>query len=192
MLAQLYAFWYVLVGLAGLSAPMGSGKEFYDSLNKPRFSPPPVVFGIVWSCLYALMGTAAALLQDSNAGDGWSFELTLFVVFLGVSWLFSFAFFSLHNLLLSLVVVVASLGMSVAVVYYFFQAHLVSGWLFLPTCVWVGFAAYLMGSILVSNPSEHSTVTPRASTCGPFAGSIMPETRAIYPVSYQFLRPVKD
>ena len=38
------------------NSPMsGRSKQWYDRLDKPRFTPPKAVFPIVWTSLYALM-----------------------------------------------------------------------------------------------------------------------------------------
>lgn len=45
----------------------------------------------------------------------------------------------------------ASLAFGITTVYYLFHNYLVSGYLFLPTVIWVAFATYLQLEILVNN-----------------------------------------
>ena len=39
--------------------PSGETGEWYDSLDKPPFTPPNIAFPIVWTTLYALMAASA-------------------------------------------------------------------------------------------------------------------------------------
>ena len=59
-LAATFAF-----GVIGALLGGGTG-QIYTSLNKPPLSPPGIVFPIVWSILYLLMGIGAYFLSNEK------------------------------------------------------------------------------------------------------------------------------
>lgn len=155
MLLTTIFFWYLLVLSASLLGALSSngkkGKRYYKKLDLPSIAPKPWIFGVVWPILYLLQASACWLLQESNAGDEWTFELTLYCIFLGISTLWTPVFFKIQCNMASLIIMLLSTGMATATVYYFFVAHTLSGWLFLPTAIWVLFATYLMLCIYINN-----------------------------------------
>ena len=50
----LFALSFLLLGF--YSAVLTGGASLYGMLNSPPLSPPPIVFGIVWSVLYLIIG----------------------------------------------------------------------------------------------------------------------------------------
>lgn len=161
MLLTTIFFWYLLVLCASLVGALTSdgrrGKRYYKNLDLPQIAPESWVFGIVWPILYVLQASACWLLQDNNASNAWSFELTLYVIFLGVSTLFSPVFFKLRSNLVAFVIMILSVGLGITVNYFFFANYLLSGWLFLPTNIWIVFATYLMLCIWINNRSDTYT-----------------------------------
>ena len=67
---KLYAksilFPVILGGLVGLII---SGSMDYSSLNQPPLSPPSILFPIVWTILYVLMGISYGILKDKSLVD---------------------------------------------------------------------------------------------------------------------------
>lgn len=62
----------ILIPLAvgGLSALLSrNGMAAYQTLEKPPLSPPGVVFPIVWSILYILMGISSAMIWCSESQE---------------------------------------------------------------------------------------------------------------------------
>ena len=58
-----YAFWILLAEGAGGAVGWltREGVRIYtETIEKPPFSPPPIVFPVAWTLLYALMGVSAA------------------------------------------------------------------------------------------------------------------------------------
>ena len=91
---------FILLSLAvgGLSGLLSAeGMDLYDAtVVKPPLSPPPVLFPIVWSVLYILMGIGAARIWLSEAGSDRSKALNLFVAQLAVNFFWSIIFFNLQ------------------------------------------------------------------------------------------------
>ena len=141
-----YAFWIVLAEVVGLVSGLltREATEIYSrTITKPPLSPPGILFPIVWSVLYALMGIGAArvaLTPNSKArSDGllfFSLQLVFnffWSIFFFNMQLFGFAFFWL------LALWVLILGMTL----YFKKSDSLAAYLQIPYLVWVAFAGYL-------------------------------------------------
>ena len=156
MIAQAKAVWWLAVLAAGFFGAFFNDSEWYKLLNKPWWSPPPWVFGIVWTILYIMQATAMMLTQfDTEGLDGaWSIALTLYCVWLGVSTLFMPAFFWLRSFWLGMAVMIASMGLSIATSVLIYNDSLIGFILFLFTTLWVSFATLLFLSISVMSIEE--------------------------------------
>ncbi len=154
MTALIILGWYGLVFGVMIFGALFSGRKtsrkYYKALILPTLSPPPWVFSIIWSILYTLIGTAGWTFQENNHDD-WDVALTWVVVFLAVSSLFSLFFFFVKENFISFIIMIASLALATTADYYLFCGHLLSGYLFLPTVIWVAFATYLQLGILINN-----------------------------------------
>ena len=148
-----HLFWYFFVGTIGCFGAIFNDREYYlYKLKLPKNAPRPFWFGIVWPILYALQALACELYQYYN-DVSWDTTLTLFVVFSGVSGIFTLVFFYFKSLWISLFVMISATGLSITTCYYFFAESTtpVSGFLFLPTVLWIIFATYLMANIVALN-----------------------------------------
>lgn len=129
------------VGGAGALAVM-RGLPAYMALEKPPLTPPAIVFPIVWSVLYVLMGVGAARVWlsrsrfRSRALAAYGFQLVLNVLW--VVW-----FFGLGARLLAFWWLLALQGAVVLMIWTFFRVDRPAGLLQLPYLLWCVFAAYL-------------------------------------------------
>lgn len=141
-----YAFWVLLSEAAGgLSALLTrEGTRLYSTtVIKPPLSPPAILFPIVWTILFLLMGIGAARVYLSPASAARSRALVLFLIQLAVNFFWSLIFFNLEAfgaaffwlLLLWVLVLLMTL--------YFRKVDLTAGRLQIPYLLWVTFAAYL-------------------------------------------------
>lgn len=121
----------------------------YDSLIKPFLAPPSIVFPIMWTILYILMGISYGILKSKNLLNSeikWIYYLQLFVnamwsiIFFIWKWRF-FAF--LWIILLDVLVII--------LVIKFYQKNKISGLLQIPYLLWTLFASYLNLSIYLLN-----------------------------------------
>ncbi len=134
----------LLVNAVGAAPALQGGPDsaWFRALEKPALYPPPVVFGVVWTALFALMGVALWLVWRSDA-DGRRVALALFglqMVF-NVAW--TPAFFALEALLVGLGVVVALWVLVAATVVAFDRVDRRAAALLVPYLLWVTFAAVL-------------------------------------------------
>lgn len=123
---------------------------WYPLLDKSAYTPPNIVFPIVWSILYLLMGISAGLVTAS-AREGRNVVLLVFTLQLLLNFLWSITFFTMRNSLLGLLNIVL---LDVAVIYYIVRSYRVSrvaALLFVPYVVWLAMATYLNAYITIYN-----------------------------------------
>lgn len=137
-------------GFIGSFFTMDSVQTWYTTLNRPLWTPPNWVFAPVWTTLYVLMGTAAYLVSRSKK-LGKTLVLWLFLAHLLVNLFWSIAFFALHELLLSVIVIVALLGLIIVLMRLFWRYSHLATYLMVPYLVWVSYATTLSVGYLFLN-----------------------------------------
>lgn len=80
-----------------------NNQNFYKSLIKPEWSPPPYLFGIVWPVLYTFMGYAAYRIYEKKTENPVQVQKALAVFFLqyALNVIWSPIFFEANNIILS-------------------------------------------------------------------------------------------
>lgn len=140
------------LGIGGLSAFLTKDSiPIYSELNRPKFSPPPEIFPIVWSILFVLVGIAAAIVWCSNGR-----ELDSALLFYGAQLVFNFCwsliFFNFRAYLFAFIWLLALLVLIGITMIKFYKINRISGLLLLPYFAWVCFAGYLNFMIWQLNP----------------------------------------
>ena len=143
-LAATFAF-----GVIGALLGGGTG-QIYTSLNKPPLSPPGIVFPIVWSILYLLIGIGAYFLSNEKNPKS-SFLLKIYWVQLILNALWPLIFWRLRAYEFAAVIIVALIILVVILTIGSFKINKLSAILFLPYIVWLLFALYLNIGIAVLN-----------------------------------------
>lgn len=141
-----YAFWVVFTEMAGgLSGWLTrDGMELYrTAIVKPPLSPPGIVFPIVWTILFALMGVGAARIYLSPASGGRSRALGVFLLQLAFNFFWSILFFDLQRFGLALLWLAVLCLLILWMVLAFHKIDPPSAWLQVPYLLWAVFAAYL-------------------------------------------------
>jgi len=133
------------VGILGAVLTMSSLSVWYEALNKPVFTPPAWLFGPVWTILYLLMGMSLYRAVIKRA------ELKWFIIQLSLNFLWSYLFFSLHEIGLALLEIVVLFGAIIATMIQFRKKDLLAARLLIPYAAWVAFAAFLNLSIWLKN-----------------------------------------
>ena len=146
--------WILLCGVAGAVGGIASANapEFYATLDKPAWAPPPGVFGPVWTVLYLLMAVAAWLVWRERGWTRARGALGLFVVQLALNTAWSWLFFAWHRGGLAFADIVVLLGLIVATLFAFARVRRAAAWLLLPYLAWVSFATALNYSVWQRNP----------------------------------------
>lgn len=131
------------IGIVSAAFTMGAG-NLYTQLERPIFSPPPIVFSIVWPILYLLMGIAAyRIYMRRKEGEDVKKALTLYAVQLILNFMWSIIFFRFKLYGLAFIELIILFLFIVFTTIEFFKKDKISGFLMLPYVIWVGFAAIL-------------------------------------------------
>lgn len=138
----------VLVPLAvgGVSALITMGNmDVYSTLNAPPLAPPAILFPIVWTLLYFLMGVSAYLIRYSEKGSEKEKSTALFTY--GLSLFFNFfwsiLFFRFRFFLFSFVWLVILWFLILKTILDYVRIRPSAAYLQIPYLVWVTFAGYL-------------------------------------------------
>ena len=118
----------------------------YNSLVQPPLSPPSIVFPIVWTILYVLMGISYYLLK--NPGKK---EKIFYFVQLGVNALWSLFFFIGKFYLFSFIWIVLLDVLVIFMIGIFYHNNKASAYLQIPYLIWILFATYLNLGIYILN-----------------------------------------
>ena len=147
--------WSVLIaeavgGLAALLTREGT-KLYSTTMLKPPLSPPAIVFPIVWTLLYALMGISAARIYRLPPSPERRSALRLYGLQLLVNFFWSILFFNLRAYGVSFVWLVLLWALIVAMVLSFRELDATAARLQIPYLLWVLFAGYLNYGVWMLN-----------------------------------------
>lgn len=141
----------LLIGfIAGFLTRQGT-ENFALNVKQSPFAPPAVLFPIVWTFLYALMGFSAYIIESSPQTPQRNRALVLYYVQLFFNFLWSFIFFNFNNYLAAFVWIIALLILIIATTIEFYKIKPIAGYLMIPYILWVSFAAVLNFSIYLLN-----------------------------------------
>jgi len=137
-------------GAAAATGAMFQPGDWYEGLNKPRWTPPGFVFPLVWTTLYIAMSYAAMLVAQSGQGGQ---ALGFWAAQIAFNTLWSPIFFGLHRMRAALVAMAGLWLFVLACVISFGQISLLAGALMVPYLLWVSIAGALNLSVLRRNPA---------------------------------------
>ena len=135
-------------GLAGLLTR--NSMDAFEQLNKPVFSPPGVVFPIVWTILYILMGISAYLIYTSDS-KGKKAAMNVYAIQLAMNFFWSIIFFGLEAYTFAFVWLVILWIFIAIMIYLFSKINKVAAFLQIPYFLWVTFAGVLNLAIAILN-----------------------------------------
>ncbi len=131
----------ILIALAvgGLVAFLTrNSMSVYEEVIKPPLSPPPILFPIVWTILYTLMGISAAMVYNTVGRVPFVYYLQLFVNFI-----WPLIFFNMQAFLFSFIWILLLWVLIIAMIAEFYSINKTAAFLQIPYLIWVTFAAYL-------------------------------------------------
>lgn len=145
-----------LVVLLGLMSGWISGSTadspWFAALTKPAIFPPPLVFPIVWTVLYILMGLAVARVCSAWGARWRGPAIFAFVLQLAVNLAWSPVFFGEHEISIGLYVILILDVLAIVTVWLFWRVRRMAAWLMLPYLAWILFATVLNWQFLRLNP----------------------------------------
>lgn len=130
------------------------GMRIYKAeVLKPPLSPPGIVFPIVWTILFALMGIGAARVYMAQRSPARTRGLELFLLQLAFNFFWSIIFFNLQSFGLAFIWLVLLWVLILWMTLTYRKVDKASAWLQIPYLLWVAFAGYLnLGVWLLNRP----------------------------------------
>ncbi len=121
----------------------------YNILQKPPLAPPVILFPIVWTILYILMGVSYGILKTNNLTDekinsSYYAQLVVNILWPIFFFVFEWRLFAFFWILLLDVLVVI-------MIYRFYNKNKVAGLLQIPYLIWLVFATYLNLGVYLLN-----------------------------------------
>ncbi|MBR2869710.1 MAG: tryptophan-rich sensory protein [Clostridia bacterium] len=146
----------VVISLAvgGLSAAVTSGSmDVYSKINRPALSPPAILFPIVWTILFTLMGISAAIIWQfrERKSEDVRNALVVYAVNLAVNFIWSLIFFNMQAYLFAFIWILLLIAVIVAMIVLFRKISPLAAYMQIPYLLWVCFAAYLNLAIYLLN-----------------------------------------
>jgi len=113
----------------------------YEALEKPFLAPPSILFPIVWTILYILMGISYGILKDNSLIDSEINSIYYAQLFVNALWPIFFFVFKWRLFAFLWIILLAILVFTM--IRKFYQKNKVSGLLQIPYLIWTLFATYL-------------------------------------------------
>ena len=121
----------------------------YNSLQQPPFAPPSILFPIVWSILYVLMGVSYGILESNSLVDSEINSIYYGQLFVNALW--SIFFFVLKWRFFAFLWILLLLVLVIIMIIRFYNKNKVAGLLQIPYLLWISFATYLNFAIYLLN-----------------------------------------
>lgn len=130
------------VAVGSISALISRIPGRYAGMQQPPFSPPAIVFPIVWTALYILMGISAYMISRSEDARK-SRALSVYALQLFFNFFWSILFFRFSWYLPAFFWLAAMSVLILIMIFRFFQIKPLAAYLQIPYLFWCLFAAYL-------------------------------------------------
>lgn len=121
----------------------------YNSLQKPPLAPPSILFPIMWTILYILMGISYGMLESKSLVDSKVNVIYFLQLFVNAIW--SIIFFILKWRLLAFIWIILLDILVITMIIQFYKKNKLSGLLQIPYILWTLFASYLNLSFYLLN-----------------------------------------
>lgn len=141
-LAAFLAACLAIAALGGAVTAKSVG-TWYQTLNKPPFTPPDGVFAPVWTMLYVAIAVAGWRVWLAGRRAGTRGALTAYAAQLALNLAWSFIFFGHHMIgaaLAEILMLLIAIGLTAAL---FWRIDRLAGGLLVPYAAWVAFAGAL-------------------------------------------------
>ncbi|MBQ7294742.1 MAG: tryptophan-rich sensory protein [Clostridia bacterium] len=134
----------IALGVGGVSALLTNmGMENYKMAEKPAFTPPDIVFPIVWTILFLLMGISSARIYLSPVSVHRSRGLLIYVLQLAANFIWSLLFFNLQAYGLAFFWLIFLSVLILLMIIVFSKTDKIAAYLQIPYLLWVSFAGVL-------------------------------------------------
>lgn len=119
--------------------------RIYGEVETPPLAPPSILFPIVWTVLYVLMGISSGIVWQNRAKDPKSAEegLSYYAVSLVFNFTWSIIFFNFRQFFVAFVWLLILLYLIIRTILAYRKVSPVAAYLQIPYALWVAFAGYL-------------------------------------------------
>lgn len=134
-----------------ISRFLGDSSTF-ELMNKPSFAPPGIVFPIVWTILYILMGISSYMIYTSDANHNAKKQaLVIYGIQLILNTVWTFFFFNLNWYLFSFWWIILIIVFVILMIYNFYRIKPIAAYIQIPYLLWLIFASILAYNIYLLN-----------------------------------------
>lgn len=119
------------------------GMDSYRAAEKPALTPPEIVFPIVWTILFILMGISAARVWLSPDSRQKAQGLRLYCLQLAFNFTWSILFFNLQAYSFAFIWLIILWLLILLMIISFSKSDKLAAYLQIPYLLWVTFAGYL-------------------------------------------------
>ena len=137
----------VIIG--GITGFLISNFIDYNLINKPPLSPPSIVFPIIWTILYILMGTSYGILKTNNLIDKETNLIYYTQLLVNITW--PIVFFVFKWRFISIIWIILLLALVTYMSINFYKKNKIAGLLQIPYILWTIFATYLTIGVYILN-----------------------------------------
>ena len=124
--------------------------EIYSNTNQPSFAPPSILFPIVWTILYILMGISSYMISQSNSYLK-SKAMYIYASQLIVNFIWPLIFFNARMFLFAFFWLLLLLILVIYMIVTFKKINKVSACIQIPYILWLIFASFLNFSVYLLN-----------------------------------------
>ena len=127
--------------------------DIYGKLKTPPLSPPAIIFPIVWTILYVLMGVSSAMVYVNRKFNEETVKVAFkyYAISLILNFAWSIVFFRMQSSLIALIILIALLYYIIRTIIEYRKVLPIAAYLQIPYAVWVAFAGYLNAGIYFLN-----------------------------------------
>ena len=127
-----------------------AGMAAYKTVEQPPLSPPDIVFPIVWTILYILMGISSYMIYTSGSSKSDN-ALKWYGAQLVLNFFWSIIFFRAMLFLAAFIWLLALIAAIGIMIYKFYNIRPAAAYFNIPYILWCIFAAYLNFGVYLLN-----------------------------------------
>ena len=151
---RIFALWILFSEAVGITAGILTRNDtviYSTEITKPMLAPPPLLFPVVWTILYALMGFGASKIFLAPASKERTQGLRLFLAQLFFNFCWCFLFFSAQAFGTAFLWLVILILLVAKMIITFRKISPLASGIQVPYLLWLIFAGYLNFAVWLLN-----------------------------------------
>ena len=133
-----------------ISALISNISDNINTFNKPSITPPGLVFAIVWTILYVLMGISSYLIYSDNSNYK-NKPLIIYGIQLLLNGAWTILFFKYKLFLLSFIIILVLIILNIYLIIEYYKINKPAAYLQIPYIIWLVFASILSYYVYILN-----------------------------------------